>query len=169
MIRRRRTGSVTSETPSPHNHGPTPSYEWILEGEPAIVVSHLKEWGPVLRLNDRHFDIVAAPVDDRPTLYRIELEGGLAGGIDLLPLPAQRSLMRLYLCSDLGEACLMDGGDDVVRGFTAAWLSRLQALAFLSAPAPTSEDGRPRRPLGFHVPEPPPTPMQPAAGEPTIE
>lgn len=160
---------MTSETPSPHNHGPTPSYEWILEGEPAIVVPHLKEWGPVLHLNDRHFDIVAAPpVYDRPTLYRIELEGALTGGIDLLPLPAKRTLMRLYLCSDLGEACLLEGGDDIIRGFTAAWLARLQALGFLSAPALTSGDGSPRRPLGFHVPGPK-APVQPAASDPASE
>ena len=157
---------MITETPGPHSHGPTPSYEWILEGEPEIVVPHLKEWGPVLHLNEKHFDIVAAPrVEDRPTLYRIELEGALTGGIDLLPLPAERTLMRLYLCSDLGEACLLGGGDDVIRGFAAAWLSRLQTLGFLSTPAPTSKDGTPHRPLGFHVPEPK-APIQPAASEP---
>lgn len=108
--------------------------------------------------------VAAPPVADRPTLYRIELDEALVGGIDLLPLPAERTLMRLYLCSDLGAACLIDGGDDVIRGFAAAWLSRLKALGFLSAPTPTSEDGSPHRPLGFPVPESR-APEQPAAGE----
>lgn len=114
---------------SEHTHGPVASYESMVEGSREIVLPHLKAIAPVLTWNETHFHV---------------------GEMDFLPLPADRTLMRLYLCSDLGQTCLIEGGDTAMEEFATAWLLRLQKLGFLSTP--TEEAQRHERPLGLQPP-----------------
>lgn len=134
-----------------HSHGPQPSFEWILQGERQIVLPHLKSIAPALTWEDEHFHIreMDAVDEHSPDFFRIELGSEPVGAIDFMPLPAERTLMRLYLCSDLGSSCLLDNGDDVIQGFATAWLGRLNKLGFLSSKAAEGKD----RPLGFRTPD----------------
>ncbi len=81
----------------------------------------------------------------------IAFDGTPVGAVDFLPLPAARTLMRLYLCSDLGTTCALPDGDEIAGGFAGIWLDRLRHLGFVSGPAPAAES---RRPLGFPLPNP---------------
>lgn len=145
-----------------HGHGPAPSFEWILEGERDIVVPHLKAIAPLLQWNEEHFHVSTSRGEDPdlPALFRIELGAEPVGGVDFLPLPAKRTLMRLYLCSDLGTSCRLDDGNTIIQGFATAWLRRLQRLGFISAKV--AEQQVEARSLGFRTPsnahDPPETP-----------
>lgn len=134
-------------------HGPFPSYEWVLEGGREIILPHLQALAPALAWNREHFHVTATPRADAdlPELFEIALTDAPVGAVDFLPLPAERTLMRLYLCSDLGTVCAIDGGNDVIQGFATAWLARLRQLGFLSQPA---EAATRSRPLGFRTPRP---------------
>lgn len=149
--------------PSPHAHGPAPSFEWILEGEREIVLPHLKAIAPLLQWNEEHFHVSTSQSEDPdvPALFRIELGAEPVGGVDFLPLPAKRTLMRLYLCSDLGTSCRLDDGNTIIQGFATAWLQRLQRLGFISAKV--AEQQVEARSLGFRTPSnaPEPTPSSP--------
>lgn len=135
-----------------HAHGPVPSVEWILQGKQDAIIPHLKTIAPTLGLDDEHFHVSELEQSERdvPALFQIELGGELVGALDFMPLPADRTLMRLYLCSDLGTQCRLANGDEVAKGFAQIWLGRLNTLGFLSA----EFDGREhdRGPLGFRVP-----------------
>ena len=140
-------------------HGPVPSFEWILEGETEIVVPHLKTIAPILKWNDAHFHVSTVSQEDAdlPKLFRIELGAEPVGGVDFLPLPSKRTLMRLFLCSDLGTSCRIDDGNNIIQRFATAWLSRLQRLGFLANKV--AEQHARTRALGFALPtsEPPTT------------
>ena len=142
-----------------HSHGPRPSFEWILDGDREVVLPHLRAIGPALTLGEDHFHVApVSPVDPvLPDLFEVRLGDEPVGALDFLPLPADRTLMRLYLCSDLGTACRIDGGDAVMQGFGSAWLQRLAQLGFMSQSARPGEAPAVGRPLGFRRP--------PAAGE----
>ncbi len=141
-------GAVTDDG---HSHGPQPSFEWILQGERQIVLPHLKSIAPTLTWEDQHFHIreMDAVDEHSPDFFRIELGSEPVGAVDFMPLPAERTLMRLYLCSDLGASCLLDNGNEVIQGFATAWLGRLNKLGFLSTKASEAKD----RPLGFRIPD----------------
>lgn len=145
-------GGVTGDavTGDGHSHGPQPSFEWILQGERRIVLPHLKSIAPTLTWEDEHFHIreMDAVDEHSPDFFRIELGSEPVGAVDFMPLPAERTLMRLYLCSDLGTSCLLENGNDVIQGFATAWLERLNKLGFLSTKASEAKD----RPLGFRTP-----------------
>ncbi len=135
-----------------HLHGPIPSFEWILEGMAETVVPHLKTIAPILKWNEEHFHVSTLRQEDPqlPELFRIELSNEPVGGVDFLPLPAKRTLMRLFLCSDLGTSCRIDDGNNIIQGFATAWLARLQGLGFLANKV-TSQDAQTRA-LGFSLP-----------------
>ena len=140
-------------TDAEHAHGPFPSFEWILEGKRETVLPHLTSIAPQLTFEDEHFHATKNEAQDEyaPELFDLDLGGELVGGLDFLPLPNRRTLMRLYLCSDLGRSCRIDGGDDVMRGFATAWLARLQTLGFMAKQAAVGKE-RDARPLGFQPP-----------------
>jgi len=135
-----------------HLHGPVPSFEWILEGETDTVVPHLKTIAPILKWNEEHFHVSSVRQEDPhlPEMFRIELGEEPVGGIDFLPLPTKRTLMRLFLCSDLGTSCRIDDGNNIIQGFATAWLARLQRLGFLANRV--TEQNRELRSLGFALP-----------------
>lgn len=137
---------------SEHTHGPVASYESVLEGSRDTILPHLKAIAPALVWNETHFHVgEMVPADkDRPELLLVKLGDAPVGALDFLPLPADRTLMRLYLCSDLGQTCLIEGGDTAMQGFATAWLLRLQKLGFLSTPI--EEAHQHTRPLGFQPP-----------------
>lgn len=134
-----------------HGHGPQPSYEWVIEGDQAMVVPHLTAIAPTLQWEDEHFHVNDVdPVDDgMPALKQIALGDEPIGALDFLPLPQKRCLMRLFLCSDIGTACSLEHGNDVMQGFATAWIRRLGKLGFMTVAA-TGE--RENRPLGFPMP-----------------
>ncbi len=151
--------STTAPQPEPtqdnadgpaHDHGPTPSFEWILEGDREIIVPHLRTIAPSLIWENEHFHVCdpARAGEGLPEMFQVQLADEPVGALDFMPLPSNRTLMRLYLCSDLGAACSLKGGDQVMQGFATAWLARLNALGFLA--------NKPRevhsRPLGFPTP-----------------
>lgn len=135
-----------------HDHGPIPSLEWILQGDQPTVTPHLRTLAPTLTLDGRHFHVTELNrlEQDLPPLFIVELNEVPVGGVDFLPLPSDRTLMRLYLCSDLGTVCLLDNGDQVATGFAEQWLGRLRQLGFLTLSAPEAQG--PRRRLGFATP-----------------
>jgi len=139
------------EGPDDHLHGPYPSFEWVLEGGRDIVLPHLKSMAPLLKWKEEHFHVTSNKPEDEdlPELFQIELGGEPVGGIDFLPLPAKRTLMRLYVCSDLGTSCRIDDGNNIIQGFATAWLQRLQRLGFLSSRVAEQQM---RTPLGFKTP-----------------
>ena len=155
-----------AQAADPHGHGPQPSYEWMIEGEDAMVIPHLKSIAPTLTWKEEHFHVrdveVADP--DLPALHQVELGDEPVGALDFLPLPQKRTLMRLFLCSDLGTTCSLESGNDVMQGFATAWIQRLAALGFMTI---QSSPGAERRPMGFAIPSPPApenaTPEGPAA------
>ena len=136
-----------------HDHGPVPSYEWMLEGEQALVLPHLKAVAPTLGWKGEHFHVAAlAPREaGMPVLHQLQLGDDPVGALDFMPLPNKRTLMRLYLCSDLGTVCSLERGNDVMQGFATAWLQRLAKLGFMPADQP--RDGH-DRPMGFPIPVP---------------
>lgn len=138
--------------PSDHDHGPSPSFEWILNGKRDTVLPHLKTIAPTMQWQDRHFHVrdVAPRAEDWPELFQIELDELPVGALDFMSLPGDRTLMRLYLCSDLGAACPLENGNDVIQGFATAWLARLDKLGFLISKGPAAG----QRPLGFQPPPP---------------
>ena len=140
-----------------HRHGPQPSYEWMIEGDQEMVVPHLKAIAPTLSWKDEHFHVSDVdPVDaGLPALRRIELGLEPVGALDFLPLPQKRTLMRLFLCSDLGDSCSLEGGNDVMQGFATAWIHRLAKLGFMTV---TNAGARQERPLGFPIPADEPQP-----------
>lgn len=135
-----------------HLHGPVPSFEWVLEGVTETVVPHLKTIAPILKWNEEHFHVSTVSQEDPhlPEMFRIELGAEPVGGVDFLPLPAKRTLMRLFLCSDLGTSCRIDDGNNIIQGFATAWLARLQGLGFLADKVPSQNV--PTRSLGFALP-----------------
>lgn len=134
-----------------HDHGPLPSGEWILEGESELALQHLRTLAPTLLLNERHFDVMEADRSGEglPALFMIAFDDVPVGAVDFLPLPAARTLMRLYLCSDLGTTCALPDGDQIVTGFAGIWLERLQRLGFMTSVPPPATG---QRPLGFRLP-----------------
>lgn len=153
-------------TPAEHDHGPVPSYEWILDGESRIVLPHLKTIAPTLTWNGEHFHVngIEAADADLPERFQIELGEEPVGAVDFLPLPGKRTLMRLYLCSDLGTSCRLERGNDMIQGFANAWLARLTTLGFISARV--AQQNTPTRTLGFPLPSDPAeqtAPVRPAA------
>ncbi len=143
--------AATDQEGHAHDHGPVPSSEWVLEGEGALAAQHLRTLAPTLLLNARHFDVTEADRSNEglPSLFMIAYSDTPIGAVDFLPLPTSRTLMRLYLCSDLGTTCAIPNGDEIAVGFAGIWLERLRRLGFVSNPAP-STDTRP--PLGFRIP-----------------
>lgn len=142
---------VPTFTSAAHDHGPNPSFEWIIEGDERMVLPHLRTLAPKLSWEGRHFDI---DVTDRageqlPPVFMIDVEAAAVGAVDFLPLPADRTLMRLFLCSDLGTNCQLDDGDRVAIGFAQAWLARLEQLGFMASTTPPMPE---RRRLGFPLP-----------------
>lgn len=111
---------------------------------------------PTLIWKDEHFHVQDLdPVDsDLPALRQIELGVDPVGALDFLPLPQRRrrTLMRLFLCSDLGTTCSLEHGSDVMHGFATAWIQRLARLGFMMV-----ESGARQRPKGFPIPQPNPT------------
>jgi len=134
-----------------HSHGPSPSFEWVLEGDRDMVLPHLKTIAPSMTWESEHFHVcdVESRGDDWPELFQIELGDEPVGAVDFMPLPAKRTLMRLYVCSDLGTSCSLENGNAVIQGFATAWLGRLQKLGFLSSSKPDDQDARP---MGFATP-----------------
>ena len=151
--------SVQAAVDDAHQHGPQPSYEWMIEGDQEMVIPHLKALAPTLIWKDEHFHVQDVdPVDaDLPALRQIELGDEPVGALDFLPLPQKRTLMRLFLCSDLGTSCSLEHGNDVMQGFATAWIHRLAKLGFMAV-----ESGADRRAMGFPIPQPDP----PAEGPP---
>lgn len=153
------THELPQSTPSTHDHGPVPSYEWVVNGDCSIVLPHLRTFAPTLAFDGRHFDIAEMDREAQqlPVLFMIVVQDVSVGGIDFLPLPSNRTLMRLYLCSDLGAACQLENGDAVATGFVEVWLTRLQQLEFITSvtPAGPAIPAAPavRRRLGFATPE----------------
>ena len=147
-------GPSREEAPAgdPHGHGPQPSYEWMIEGEDAMVIPHLKSIAPTLTWKEEHFHVrdieVADP--DLPALRQVELGDEPVGALNFLPLPL--TLMRLFLCSDMGTTCSLEYGNDVMQGFATAWIQRLAALGFMTI---QRSPGAERRPMGFAIPSPP--------------
>ena len=135
-----------------HGHGPRPSFEWILEGRTETVLPHLLSIAPLLQWKDEHFHATGLEpsAEFLPQMFQIELGGEPVGGVDFMPLPAKRTLMRLYLCSDLGTSCRIDDGNNIIQGFATAWLQRLQRLGFLSNRV--AEQQVRVRSLGFQTP-----------------
>ena len=133
-----------------HPHGPVPSLEWTLVGSADMIVSHLKTMATALALGDDHFHVVELPPDehDLPPRFQIELGDEPVGALDFLALPDDRTLMRLYMCSDLGTVCSLEHGEEVATAFAQAWLGRLQQLGFLASVGRdnSSED---KGPIGF--------------------
>jgi len=115
-----------------------------------MIVTHLKTMAPALALGDDHFHIVELPPDehDLPPRFQIELGDEPVGALDFLALPDDRTLMRLYMCSDLGSVCSLEHGEEVATAFAQAWLGRLQQLGFLASVGRdnSSED---KGPIGF--------------------
>ena len=142
---------TNSRESEPHDHGPRPSNEWVIEGDSQTAIQHLRTVAPYLSLDGHHFDITeAARMDaDLPALFLISLQGAAVGAVDFLPLPAARALMRLFLCSDLGTVCALRDGDQIASTFATIWLERLRRLGFLSGEA---SEATPRRQLGFRLP-----------------
>ena len=134
-----------------HSHGPSPSFEWVLEGDREMVLPHLKTIAPSMTWESEHFHIrdVEPRSEDWPELFQVELGEEPVGAVDFMPLPAKRTLMRLYVCSDLGTSCSMENGNAVIQGFATAWLGRLQKLGFLSSSKPDDQNARP---IGFATP-----------------
>ena len=119
-----------------HDHGPFPSREWILNGGCEMVLPHLRTIALRLSYEGEHFHISLVYTDEsRPNLFEVALGDALVGAFDFLPLPTERTLMRLYVCADLGTDCARVAADDAMRGFAIAWLGRLQDLRFLEASA----------------------------------
>jgi hypothetical protein len=144
----------TPEAPAddaPHSHGPRPSFEWVLEGDREMVLPHLKTIAPAMTWETKHFHVrdIEPHDEDWPELFQIELGDEPVGAVDFMPLPAKRTLMRLYVCSDLGTSCSLENGNTVIQGFATAWLGRLQKLGFLSS---AKTEVRDSRPLGFATP-----------------
>ncbi len=140
---------------APHEHGPVPSLEWVLQGDQLTVTPHLRTLAPTLTLNGQHFDITEVDrLEERlPPLFMVEVDDTPVGGVDFLPLPAERTLMRLYLCTDLGTACRLENGDQVATGFVEVWLGRLKQLGFMTLAAPAAPAAQePQRRLGFATP-----------------
>lgn len=135
-----------------HDHGPLPSGEWILEGESELALQHLRTLAPTLSLNERHFDVTEGERagEGLPSLFMLAFADTPVGAVDFLPLPAARTLMRLYRCSDLGTTCALPDGDQIARGFAGVWLERLKRLGFVSSAASSADS---RRPLGFRLPD----------------
>lgn len=145
--------SVEAAVDDAHQHGPQPSFEWMIEGDQEMVIPHLKAIAPTLIWEDEHFHVQDVdPVDaDLPALRQIELGDEPVGALDFLPLPQRRTLMRLFLCSDLGTTCSLENGNDVIQGFATAWIQRLAKLGFMTV---ENGGGRQGRPMGFPIPEP---------------
>ena len=133
---------------------PRPHRQPRMDPRGAARVRHPPPQGhrPRLTWEGRHFHICEIHPQDRdlPRLFQIELDGIAIGAVDFVPLPADRTLMRVYLCSDLGAACVLDEGDTVLQGFASHWLSRLAGLGFLAVPA-EEFDPSSRQPLGFRA------------------
>jgi hypothetical protein len=134
-----------------HSHGPSPSFEWVLEGDREMVLPHLKTIAPSMTWETEHFHVrdIEPRSEDWPELFQIELGEEAVGAVDFMPLPAKRTLMRLYVCSDLGTSCSLENGNAVIQGFATAWLGRLQKLGFLSSSKAKDKD---TRPIGFATP-----------------
>lgn len=141
-----------ADNPRAHDHGPLPSYEWILQGDRLTVIPHLKTLAPTLSLDGGHFDVgeLDRRDQDLPALFMIQLNDVPVGGVDFLPLPSERTLMRLYLCSDLGTACELENGEELAAGFVQILLGRLLHLGFVGLYQPGVAE--PRGPLGFATP-----------------
>lgn len=135
-----------------HPHGPVPSLEWTLRGRAEMILPHLKTMAPALALGDEHFHVIELPADDDdlPARFQIELGGEPVGAVDFLALPEDRTLMRLYMCSDLGTVCSIEDGEEVATAFAQAWLSRLQQLGFLASVGRDSGSDN-REPIGFRA------------------
>lgn len=142
---------MTSDAELRHDHGPLPSGEWVIEGESELALQHLRTLAPSLLLKERHFDVMEAerPGEGLPALFMIAIDDVPVGAVDFLPLPASRTLMRLYLCSDLGTTCALPDGDEIATGFAGIWLERLHRLGFMAS-VPSAARGQ--RPLGFRLP-----------------
>ena len=152
------TDDVDTHTPTAdaagaddHQHGPQPSYEWIIEGDQEMVVPHLTAIAPTLTWKEEHFHVCdVEPIDvGMPALKQVELGDEPVGALDFLPLPQKRTLMRLFLCSDLGGACSLEHGNEVMQGFATAWIQRLGKLGFMTVEAASDHEGRA---MGFHIP-----------------
>ena len=102
-----------------------------------------------LTWDGHHFHIreIASAAEDEPELYQIELRDGPVGAINFLPLPANRTLMRLYVCSDLGAICSTENGNSVAAGFATALVGRFERLGFVAS----TRDDSATRPLGFQA------------------
>ncbi len=136
-----------------HDPAPLPTLEWVLEGSCETAAPHLRTIAPQLTWAREHFHVSAIePADsDLPLLFRIELGERPVGAVNFLPLPRNRTLMRLYTCSDLGSACTIEDGDAIIAAFSSAVLSRLAQLGFLTTY--TIEPSK--RALGFRTAAPP--------------
>lgn len=136
-----------------HDHGPQPSSEWVLAGDAAIASQQLRALAPRLTLGEEHFDVAeqSRSGEGLPALYLIALQGIPVGAVDFLPLPETRTLMRLFLCSDLGTTCGLSDGDRIAATFASIWIERLRRLGFLTEAAEVP----PRPPLGFPLPRVP--------------
>ena len=140
----------------------------MIEGEPDMVVPHLKAIAPTLSWREEHFHVAdVEPLDaGLPDLQRIELGSEPVGALDFLPLPQRRTLMRLFLCSDLGATCSLEGGNDVMQGFATAWIQRLAKLGFMTV---ANAGAREERPMGFAIPAEEPAPGEALAGGADVE
>ena len=145
------TSSTAAGREEPHRHGPQPSYEWVIEGDQEMVVPHLTAIAPTLTWKEEHFHVNdVEPVDaGMPALKQIGLGAEPVGALDFLPLPQKRTLMRLFLCSDLGNACSLEHGNEVMQGFATAWIQRLRKLGFMTVETASDRQGRP---MGFRIP-----------------
>lgn len=123
----------------------------VAEGESQTAIQHLRTLAPNLSLEDAHFDITETgrADDDLPPLFLIALRDTAVGAVDFLPLPATRTLMRLFLCSDLDTVCALPDGDQIASRFATIWLERLRRLGFMSGLAPGAT---PRPQLGSRLP-----------------
>lgn len=80
------------------------SSAWILRGTPELIIPHLKAVAMVMHWDETPFHVRGVdPADsDLAELLLIQPGDATAGAFDFMPLPADRTLMRLYLSSDLG-------------------------------------------------------------------
>jgi len=134
-----------------HDHLPLPTYEWVLESSCETVVPHLKMVATQVTWEGQHFHVceIAKANDGEPELFQIELSDRPVGAVNFLPLPDNRTLMRLYICTDLGAVCTTENGNAIISGFVMALMARLKQLGFVAKTMEQSVS----RPLGFHVPQ----------------
>ena len=134
-----------------HQHMPPPTSEWTLQGTCDLVLPHLTLIAHRIVWQDEHFAVCARSTTDadQPEDFRVLLGNSPVGAINFLPLPGDRTLMRFYSCSDLGDTCTHSHGNAAAVGFFGVLLTRLEHLEFLVLDPETS----PARALGFHTPE----------------